>query len=276
MPIREAVPLFNFGFRRYPDGLNEIADIAKPEPWSANRKVLELYLRANFEIAKGQSKVYENRERNIAFWRPGHLVNVTSDPLWLVYRRNNRDYPYWQLIKVTTGEAPEGVDSAQFTVRYEPPEFNQSWLIHFQQWNIDHIMGDSRNKKRLREVFNKALGGQFNEHLIFRAIYGEIQLKRKEEVVLPQWYHGDYQFLMPLFLTQSDKVELTAVLYPDPAMKRYVVKTLLLPYYPYAYARALVKSRASFADWMMLSEEELSKAAEEEEDTTAPQSGSVA
>ncbi len=74
---------------------------------------------------------------------------------------------------------------------------------------------------------------------------------------------------MPLFLTQSDKVELTAVLQPDPVLKRYVVKTLLLPYYAYAYARAVVKSRASFADWMMLSEEELSKAAPEEEDEGA-------
>jgi hypothetical protein len=74
---------------------------------------------------------------------------------------------------------------------------------------------------------------------------------------------------MPLFLTQSERVELTAVLYPDPAMKRYVVKTLLLPWYGYAYARALVKSRASFADWMMLSEDELSKAAEEEDDEAA-------
>ena len=99
-----------------------------------------------------------------------------------------------------------------------------------------------------------------------RSIYGEIQLKRKEELVLPQWYHGDYKFLMPLFLTQGDRVELTAALEPDPALRRYVVRTLLLPHYAYAHARALVKSRASFADWMMLSEEELEKAAAPEEE----------
>jgi len=84
MPIRVQPPLFNFGFHRYPEWLNEVGEIAKPEPWCENRKVLELYLRVNFEIAKAQSKVYENRERNVAFWRPGHLVNITSDPLWLV------------------------------------------------------------------------------------------------------------------------------------------------------------------------------------------------
>ena len=73
-------------------------------------------------------------------------------------------------------------------------------------------------------------------------------------------------FLMPLFLTQSDRVELTAALEPDPTMGRYMVRTLLLPQYAYAYARALVKSRASFADWMMLSEDELNKAGADEDE----------
>jgi hypothetical protein len=75
-----------------------------------------------------------------------------------------------------------------------------------------------------------------------------------------------YGLPLPLFLTQGDKVDLTAVLEPDPPLKRYVVKTLLLPHFAYAYARSLVKSSASFADWMMLTEDELSKAAEEDED----------
>ena len=266
MDLSKIVPLYGFGYHRHPAWLQEVAEVAKPEPWGRELKVLELYLRASFEIAKSQSKVCEDKSKNVAFWRPGGLVNVTSDPIWLIYKRNNRDFPRWQFNKVITGDAPLGQDGRAFALKYEPPEFNQNWLIHFNQWNITHIMGDSRNQDRLLDVFKSALGGKFNEHLIFRAIYGEIQLKRKEEVVIPQWYHGDYQFLMPLFLTQSDKVELTAVLQPDAVLKRYVVKTLLLPYFAYAYARAVVKSRASFADWMMLSEDELSKAAAEEEE----------
>lgn len=260
MDLSKHVPLYSFGFHRHPEWLEEVALVAKPEPWGRDKKTLELFLRASFEIAKAQSKVYEDKSNNIAFWRPGNLVNVTSDPIWLVYRRNKRDFPYWEMARVETGEAPAGQDRAAFTVKYEPPEFDQNWLIHFNQANITHILGDSRNQSRLRDVFDSALGGKFNEHLIFRAIYGELQLKRKEEVVIPQWYHGDYQFLMPLFLTRPDRVELTAVLRPDPTLKRYVVKTLLMPSFAYAYARAVVKSRAAFADWMMLSDDELSKA----------------
>jgi hypothetical protein len=56
--------------------------------------------------------------------------------------------------------APMSQDASASTVKYEPPEFNPEWLIHFNQWNITHIMGDSRNQKRLVDVFNKALGGQ--------------------------------------------------------------------------------------------------------------------
>lgn len=259
------VPLFNFAFHPYPDWLKRVAQVAKPEPWGTNLKTLELYLRCNYEIAKDQKKVYEDKSQNIAFWRAGSLVNMSADPVWLIYHRNTRDDPYWKLDKVTAGDAPLGLDAKLYEITYAPPPFNRDWVIHFEQSSIQHILGDERNRKRLEAVFSDSLGGKFNEHLIFRAIYGEIQLKRKEEVVLPQWYRGDYMYLMPLFLTQSTKVDLTAALEPDPTMRRYVVRTLLLPYFAYAYARAIVKSRASFADWMMLSEEELNKAVPEEE-----------
>jgi hypothetical protein len=264
------IPLFNFAW--HPKGwLEEVAKIAKPEPWGARNKILELYLKANFEIAKSQAKVYEDRQGNIAFWRAGSLVNMTSDPIWLVYKKKHRQDQFpeqlWEFDKVMAGDTPKGLQRSDFEMKYTPPEFNRDWLIHFEQTGVRHIMSDTRNQKRLQDVFSQVLGGTFNDHLIFRAIYGEIQLKRKEEVVLPQWYHGDYKFLMPLFLTQADHVELTAALEPDPPMKRYIVKTLLLPYYSYAYARALVKSRASFADWMMLPEAELNAVIDEDTDT---------
>ncbi len=266
MDLSTRVALFSFAFHEHRIWLEKVASIAKPEPWGADNKILELYIRANFEIAKQQSKVYEDKDANIAFWRPGYLVNTTSDPLWLVYYRNNRDAPYWKLKDVVTGDPPVAVDPMDYAIKYEPPDFNPRWSIHFQQRNIDHILQDSRNRARLNGVFGQSDGSALNSHLAFRAIYGEIQLKRKEELVIPQWYRGDYQFLMPLFLTQSERVELTAALQPEPTLKRYIVRTLLMPSHAYAYARALVKSRASFADWMMLSEQELSQAGCDEDE----------
>ena len=268
---RPYIPLFAFAYHPA-SSWAEIASVTKDEPWGKGYKILELYLRANFEIAKTQSKVFEDKEKNIAFWRAGNLVNETSDPIWLVYRKNSRDDPYWAFDKVWTGNAPDGSDSAQWALRYEPPEFNRSWSIHFEQNTIRHILKDSENRQRLEQVFRDAFGGEFNEHLAFRAIYGEILLKHKEEVVLPQWYRSEYQFLMPLHLTQPDKVELTAALQPDPPLKRYLVRTLLLPHFSYAWARALVKSRANFADWMMLSDDELNRTVVADDDSDLDQS----
>ena len=73
---------------------------------------------------------------------------------------------------------------------------------------------------------------------------------------------------MPLFLTQGERVELTAALRPEPSLRRYSIRTLLPPAHAYAYARAIVKSRANFADWMLLGEKDLAGAADdvEEED----------
>lgn len=248
------IALYQFG---YHDGkwLEDIEKVAKKEPWGKDHKILELYLRANFEIAKLQGKVYEDKTEGLAFWKAGSLVNMTSDPIWLEYKRNTKGTSYWYFDKIITGIPPKGsVDDYSFI--YNPPKFNRSWSIHFNQYNINHILGDDANKKRLENVF-KSIFKSYSEYIAFRVIYAEIELKRKEESVIPQWYMNDYQFLMPLYLTQGNKVEMTAVLSQDPTNKRYIVKTLLLPNYAYAYARAIVKSRTMFADWIQISDADL-------------------
>lgn len=242
--------------------------MVRDEPWGRENKVLELYLHCNFEIAKSQNKVYQNRDSRTAFWRAGHLVNMTADPVWLVYEPNHQDNPAWKLRDVHIGEPPvAGEDPDKYRITYEPPDFNPSWSIHFAQQSLDHILRESRNRARLESVFRNVFAeGRLNEHVVFRTVFAEIELKRREEVVLPQWYAGDYQFLMPLFLTQGGKVDLTAALRPEPALRRYSIRTLLLPTFAYAYARAIVKSRANFADWMLLDETELERVAGEEDE----------
>ena len=253
--MKGKVALYNFAYHK-PGWLDGIANVAKEEPWGKDNKILELYLRANFEIAKAQNKVYEDETNGIAFWKAGWLVNSVSDPIWLVYETNSTAKQKWQLKKVHTGECPiAGQTKDNFQVRYDPPEFNSAWTLHIEQKNIEHILDDPRNKERLVAVFGEKLAG--NRHLVFRTVYGELELQRKQEAVITQWFFNDYQFLMPLFLTQPDQVELVATLTPNQTLKRYEVKTLLLPHYSYAYARAIVKNRAAFASWMMLSTDEL-------------------
>jgi hypothetical protein len=257
--------LFSFAFHADP-WLETIAKDLKREPWGKDNKVLELYLKATFELAKQQNKVYEDEQNGLAFWKAGYLVNEMSDPVWLIYQLNKKaDKQKWVFKKVHSGNCPvQGRETSEFQISITPPEFNPTWSIHISQTNIDHIYRDPENVKRLELVFGEALAK--NSHLIFRTILGEIELNRKSETVIPQWYFGDYQFLMPLFLTQSDKVELAATLTPNPTMKRYEIRTLLLPHYSYAYARALVKNRAAFASWMLLSDADLNSIYADTED----------
>jgi len=104
-----------------------------------------------------------------------------------------------------------------------------------------------------------------NSHRLFRTIYGEIMLEQKEAAgVIPQWYMEGYNFLMPLCLTEPNKVDLTAALTIDETMKRYQLRTLLLPHFAYANARSIVKSRTQFASWAIMDNAALETAAYEE------------
>lgn len=261
--MKRNVPLFDFANHPVPYWLEEIAAVAKEEPWGKNNKVLELYLRSNFEIAKQQGRVFEDESQGIAFWKPGYLVSRTMDPLWIMYEKNSvKNKQKWQYKKVITGQTPlEGIDSSLYQVKYDLPDFNPQWDIFIDQRNFNHIIG--KNVDRLEKVFGSESAK--NPYLLFRAIYGEIMLAKKEATtVISQWYGNEYQFLMPLYLTQPDKVELTATLSIDNTMKRYQLRTLLFPSYAYAYARSVVKSRSQFGAWITLSQKDIDEADDDE------------
>lgn len=260
--MKPQIPLFNFAFH-HDKWLNEIHEVLKKEPWGEpGLKPLELYLRANFEIAKEQSKVYEDESGGVAIWKPGYLVSIASDPVYLVYKKNHvKAKQPWNFDRVHTGSSMFDTKGHDFNVKYDAPEFNPEWRINISPKAIEHIM--RHNQPRLKEVFGDKQ--VTNEHLIFRVIYAELDLKKKEANVIPQWYRGEYQFLMPLSLSDPSKVELTATLQPNPTLKQYEVRTLLYPHYAYSYARSVVRNYNSFVDWLKLDNTHLSEEIVDEE-----------
>lgn len=262
---RQLPPLFQFAFhptgdpiRGLPSWLEDVAQLARPEPWGSSHKILELYLRANYEIAVGQGKVVEDRDNGVAFWRAGSLVNKISDPIWLIYGPNNRPSPYWKLTEVRAGAPPMPIKRAKSrTIEYNAPHFRQEWTIDYDSMRT-HIMLDSENQTRIKRAFSSH-GASMNEHLFLMAIYGQAECRRKEGDVHRQWYRGGHQFLMPLYLPCEDQVGLIACLQPEPSVKQYRLRTLLPPAYAYAHARAVVKNRADLPGWLLLSEQELNQ-----------------
>lgn len=252
--MRKDIALFTFA-NHAPGWLETVHKNLREEKWGKDFKVLELYLRANFEIAKQQGKVFEDETRGTALWRAGHLVTPAMDPVWLVYERNNPRYSQkWNFKNVAIGNSPiDGVSNESNSVKYDPPEFSASWDIYIDPYSFnEHILGHHRD--RLVSVLGEDVVS--NSHRLFRTIYGEIMLEKKEAAgVLPQWYMNGYNFLMPLFLTEPRKVDLTAALMINETMRRYELKTLLLPSYAYANARSIVKSPVQFASWITLDKE---------------------
>jgi hypothetical protein len=256
--------LFDFAYHG-PEWLETVDFNTKDEPWGKNRKILEIYLRSNFEIAKQQRKIYQDNKKGFAIWRAGYLVTPTMDPVWLYYEKNEEKYRQkWQFAGVKIGDCPvDGVSVNDYTVVYNPPEFHPDWNIYIDPRGFEHIL--VKNHDRLVSVFGEEAN---NPHRLFRTIYGEIMLEQKEAAgVIPQWYMGGYNFLMPLCLTQPNKVDLTAALTIDETMKRYQLRTLLLPHYAYANARAIAKSRTQFASWAIMEHTELDTATIDENDS---------
>lgn len=259
MPIsRHEVALYTFA-NHAPSWLETVFQNIRVEPWGKDKKVLELYLRANFEIAKQQLKVYEDEAKGLAIWRAGYLVTPSMDPVWMYYEKNDPRYSQkWNFSGIKIGENPiDGINSTDYSVTYTPPEFNPKWDIYIDPRNFTHIL--EHNHERLASVLGEEAAN--NSHRLFRTIYGELMLERKEAAgVIPQWYMNSYNFLMPLSLTEPSKVDLTAALTIDETMKRYQLRTLLLPHYAYANARSIVKSRAQFASWAMMDDDVLNTA----------------
>ena len=253
-------PMFQFAYHDS-SYLARVVDVVKEEPWGRNYKILDLYLKANFEIALNQKKIYENEIQNIAFWRAGKLVNRNYDPVWMLYEKNKDETKQkWYFKGPHIGNAPVETD-ADFELVYDPPPFNPNYRITIHEPAIKHIFEKDINRERLQSVFGDLAS---NSHLIYRVLIGEIELKRKQSIVLPQWYKGQYQFIMPLNLINPAQVDLVATLTPNPEKKFYEVNTLLLPHYAYPYVRALVSSRESFANWMLMSEDDLQRDDEED------------
>ncbi len=250
--------LKDFANHNFNKMLAELSDgILMPEPWGKDHRILSKYINVNFEIAQAQDKVYEDKANGIAFWKVGYLVNQAANPLWFLYEKNNRsDRQYWNFKDYCYGNIPislAGKTVDDFQVTYEEPKFRSAWQFDLTPDAVEHIM--ETNNERLVRVFGEKLAQ--NQHMLLRTILGELELQKKKSDVMPQWYHGGYQYLMPLYLTSPNTVDLTATLEPQENSNSYKVRTLLYPEYSYPCIRAVVKNRSALTGWMNISEETL-------------------
>lgn len=237
--------------------LAELKSSLMAEPWGTNSKILSQYINVNFEIAYSEGRIFEDKDQGTAFWKVGNLVSLAGDPLWFIYEMNPRGTQPWNFKKPHYGTVlpisnlNKLIDD--FQIQYQTPPFFSSWQFILEPQTVEHIMNE--NKERLESVFGAELAR--NSHMLFRTILGELELQKKRSDVMNQWYFGKYQFLMPLYLKNADKVSLTATLEPLDEVKQYKIRTLLYPEYAYPHVRAIVKNRSAITGWMSVDDAEL-------------------
>jgi len=245
--LRNTCPVYDFGYHANPDYLVKLERLVAPEPWGRDLRFLAAYLRARFEMAQMDGAVHESSERCQAAWNT-RLFTAAGEEIWLVYRVNQRAVPCWQLDDIRRGKPgwvdPDGMPQSEVGVR----EFRHEWPILVDE---AHIMREPDHFERIRQAIPCGCPSA-SDHVVFRAVCGEIEFERKTRQVIPQWYHGHYQFLMPLRLTAPDRVDLVAALMTDTDEARYIVKTVLPIEFAYAHARVLVKHPGDLPRWMQL------------------------
>ena len=242
---KKQFPLYDFAWHGNAE-CKTIQSTIIEEPWGEDLKHLKIYLGDNFEIAKKNNKIHVDAEK--AVWQPGYLLNKSGDPIWLTYRKNPIEGKQpWKFNKHMVSTCPVGVEAKSLEIKYTYPDFESEFELNI---NHDHIINDNRD--RLEEVFEGIFKEKLNGYLVYKAIVGEIEMQKRRNTAIPQWYMEEYQFLIPLCLKSPNNVDLVAALQPKD--KKYYVRTLLYPNQAYAHARSVVKNRLNLPHWIVENE----------------------
>ena len=85
------------------------------------------------------------------------------------------------------------------------------------------------------------------------AVSGAIQWSLNRELELPYWYFGRMNYLVPLYMQSREDItrapDLIAPIQVNP--DSLIVRTVLLPYMPYANARVSVKRHDKLPNWLL-------------------------
>jgi hypothetical protein len=255
--------LTEFCFMPYSDSREDYRDfIAKhaiDENWGPEKRYLQQYLAANFEIAYQQGKVKVNEDKGYALWRAGNLTTREGSPITILAVKNNLSgkQPYFFKFVFTGPRFQVDLNGEKIPeAAPEPPSYNGVPEYHGDyklSYNFAHYLED--HAERAAEAFPN-----LNDHQRFLCIYAALNLAhlRHESTAVAQWYKdknsetGGYQWLLPLHIKSesiSDKPDLVATLEPVDEFQEYNVRTLLPPEWAYPKARAVSRRDPHFRSW---------------------------
>ena len=230
--------LYDFAFCPEPC-YDRLVDLADPEDWGLNNRILKNYLSFSF------SRAVFLTERDAEQKSPSNLPLV----IYGLFEPNTKPdaRQHWFLKGFFKESDPVLVAFEYLPCRVhfaeDPSELVFDYRLPIRS-NIDHILGDEENLTRIPT----SLMGEDNSLLLRRAFEGAVAEAARRAaanytLAVPQFYGGRIQLLLPLCLT-SDKPELALTIQREDGF--YAARTCLTIEMAYNNARLICRPETSW------------------------------
>jgi hypothetical protein len=221
--------IFSFAlFTRFEDNLRYLSSLALPEEWDYSDPekeqfegntsarysypILRNYLEYTYQKLDSENKIVLSENNQFACFNTG-LVTKHYEEIFAFFEENkshNKLSPYFfkaflkesdrEFLSFYSNNIPQ---RANYFDKPDRLLFNpKSTIIK----NIDHIIEDNKMRfpEHLKNVSDREIRNQLNGAIEEVAKMAKINYK----LGIPQWYKGDIQLLLPLYLTHQDKADL--------------------------------------------------------------------
>jgi hypothetical protein len=227
-----------------PGQLACLASMALDENWGTDHVALYHYLAAQVRWSIEQERYSCDGDK--LFVSAGNLQTRYGTPLYLILRPNARPpaqarhTPPWAITDVV--DQVFGISPPSAPDVPTPPLLEAGREIVLQR---DHILGD--NAERVAFLRDTPPVAQMC------AVAGAVQWSLFRELAVPYWYFGRMNYLVPLYLsTREDITQSPDVIAPVEVLEGcLLVRTVLLPHYPYSRARIAVKRHDQLPRWLV-------------------------
>lgn len=216
-----------------------LAAEALSETWGNKLFVLEKYLAVQIGWSVEQERFTAADDQ--FYMSAGHLQTRYGTPLYLHFEpnRNPGRQPWCLSYAGSRVSAPTLPRPPQIPAAPEIPVGAEIVMSH------DHILGD--NEDRVAFLKDTPPVAQMC------AVSGAIQWSLNRGLEIPYWYFGRMNYVVPLYLTSRENItqrpDLVAPV--EVSSDQLLVRTVLLPHFPYGNARVAVERHDKLPAWML-------------------------
>lgn len=246
--------LFDFAFCPMP-AFAYLSELAVPEDWGENDRVLKNYLTFTFKRAVHlYNKAAEAGEgcSALIFQHDCCLMDTglfteRFEPIYVLFEPNERPdaRQQWFLKGFYKASDPRLIEFSVLPDRVHFSENPADFVFDYRlevRTNIDHILGDAENLSRIPEQ----LKGEGKAFLLRHAFEGAVMEASRRAaanytIAVPQYYNGRIQLLLPLCLT-GDTPELALTIQREDGY--YSARTCLTLDMAYNNARLICRPEA--------------------------------